>query len=65
MAPAKNCSNTGKCACTYPDCPRHGKCCACLSYHLGQQQLPACCFPPEAERTYDRSFSKFIEVHGG
>ena len=65
MALAKNCSNTGKCACTYPDCPRHGKCCACLSYHLGQQQLPACCFPPEAEKTYDRSFAKFIEVHGG
>ncbi len=26
-------------------------------------ELPACCFPPEVEKTYDRSFRKFIEVY--
>jgi hypothetical protein len=62
MAPAKNCSNSSKCACTYAGCARHGKCCECLSYHLAHRQLPGCCFPPEAEKTYDRSFEKFIEV---
>jgi hypothetical protein len=24
--------------------------------------LPACCFPDDAEATYDRSFKKFVEV---
>jgi hypothetical protein len=62
MAKSANCGNTRKCACTYPGCPRHGRCCQCLEYHLSQQQLPACCFPPEVERTYDRSFEKFVEV---
>lgn len=60
MSPAKNCSNSRQCACTYPGCPRHGRCCACLAYHLASRQLPACCFPPEVEKTYDRSFAKFI-----
>ncbi|MBP5092705.1 MAG: cytosolic protein [Abditibacteriota bacterium] len=49
-----------KCPCTYGGCPRHGKCCECLEYHLKYHQLPACCFPPEVERTYDRSFDAFI-----
>ena len=65
MSAAKNCANTAKCACTYPDCPRHGKCSECLRYHLAHDQLPGCCFPPEAEKTYDRSFTKFIAVNGG
>ncbi|HEX71831.1 MAG TPA: cytosolic protein, partial [Candidatus Hydrogenedentes bacterium] len=30
---AKNCDNTLECTCTYPGCPRHGKCCECLQYH--------------------------------
>ena len=54
--------NADKCACTYTDCGRRGKCCECLSYHLATQQLPGCCFPPDAEKTYDRSFQKFMEV---
>jgi hypothetical protein len=24
--------------------------------------LPACCFPAEAERTYDRSFEHFVRL---
>jgi hypothetical protein len=39
-------------------------CCECLKYHLAMKQLPGCCFPPHAEKTYDRSFRKFIEVQG-
>jgi hypothetical protein len=27
------------------------------------RELPACCFPADAERTYDRSFEYFIRIH--
>jgi hypothetical protein len=26
------------------------------------RQLPACCFPPEYEKTYDRSFELFAKL---
>jgi hypothetical protein len=26
------------------------------------RQLPGCCFPPEEERTYDRSYERFAEL---
>jgi len=55
--------NLARCPCTWPDCARKGNCCACLSYHLGHRELPACCFPPEIERTYDRSFRRFAGLH--
>ena len=55
--------NNDRCNCSYPGCPRHGLCCECLQYHLAQKQLPACCFPDDVERTYDRSFKKFVEIH--
>ena len=60
-----DCSNTINCTCTYSGCENHGKCCDCLSYHLRMKQLPACCFPPAVERTYDRSFRKFIDTYKG
>jgi hypothetical protein len=25
--------------------------------------LPGCFFPPEAEKTYDRSIEHFVEIH--
>lgn len=56
-------SNLKNCPCTYPGCSRKGMCCECLSYHLSSNQLPACCFPTDIEKTYDRSFEKFVEVH--
>ncbi|MGM0510226.1 MAG: DUF6485 family protein [Thermoplasmatota archaeon] len=63
-----DCNNTEEnmenCNCTYPGCPRKGKCCECLQYHLKMDQLPACCFPDDVEKTYDRSFEKFAEIHG-
>ena len=55
-------ANGEKCNCTYSGCSRHGICCDCLSYHLAKRQLPACCFPAEAERTYDRSFVHFARL---
>ena len=60
MACEKLAENTKRCNCTYPGCPRHGKCCDCLAYHLAMNELPACCFPPEVEKTYDRSLEAFI-----
>lgn len=59
---AAECSNIRPCACTYGGCSREGRCCECLAYHLSMKELPACCFPPDVEKTYDRSFRKFIEV---
>jgi hypothetical protein len=55
---------TDTCKCTYTSCSRRGRCCECLQYHLASNQLPGCCFPPRVEKTYDRSFAKFIESWG-
>ncbi|MGC9529181.1 MAG: DUF6485 family protein [Candidatus Bipolaricaulaceae bacterium] len=57
--------NQARCPCTWPSCPRKGKCCECLSYHLAHQELPGCCFPAEVEQTYDRTFRRFAQLHGG
>lgn len=54
--------NAKDCACTYSGCERNGRCCECIRYHLKVRQLPGCCFPADVERSYDRSFEKFIEV---
>jgi hypothetical protein len=48
------------CTCTYEPCPRKGRCCECIQYHYRAGQLPGCLFPPEVERTYDRSIQAFI-----
>ena len=56
--------NLDRCGCTYLSCERRGNCCECLAYHLSRRELPGCCFPPEAEKSYDRSFRKFIQVWG-
>ncbi|MFC1733385.1 DUF6485 family protein [candidate division KSB1 bacterium] len=55
--------NLKNCNCTYGGCSRKGICCECLAYHLKNRQLPACCFPPDAEKTFDRSFEKFVELN--
>ncbi len=55
--------NSERCNCTYPGCPRKGMCCECLRYHLSRRELPACCFPDDVEKTYDRSFEKFVELN--
>lgn len=54
-------ANLTPCNCTYEPCSRKGICCECIAYHKGLNELPACFFSAEAERTYDRSIRKFIE----
>ncbi|MBF0495227.1 MAG: cytosolic protein [Deltaproteobacteria bacterium] len=55
-------ANTKSCNCSYSGCEKHGLCCQCLSYHRSRRELPACYFPDEVEKTYDRSIRKFIEI---
>ncbi len=55
--------NLARCNCSYPGCSKKGNCCECLHYHLSMQELPACCFPPEIEATYDRSFQRFARLY--
>ena len=52
--------NLKTCPCSYPNCSRKGICCLCLRHHLEKNELPACCFSKEAERSYDRSIENFI-----
>jgi len=54
--------NLNSCNCSYEPCSRKGVCCDCLKYHLVARELPACCFPDNIERTYNRSFEKFAEL---
>ncbi len=51
-----------RCTCTYEPCPRKGLCCDCMAYHLKSRELPGCCFPRDAEATYDRSFEHFARL---
>lgn len=57
----KQTQNLKNCPCTYPSCPRKGICCECLKHHLNNDELPACCFSPQAEKTYNRSIKNFIK----
>ncbi len=54
--------NSDVCTCSYEPCSRKGSCCDCVSYHLRLKQLPGCFFPPDAERSYDRSFRHFAQL---
>jgi len=54
--------NRSICNCTYEPCSRKGICCECIQYHLRIRELPACCFPVDVERTYDRSFARFVQL---
>jgi hypothetical protein len=55
----KQTTNKKGCNCTYEPCSRKGICCDCIKYHLRIRELPACCFPDDAERTFNRSFEFF------
>jgi len=57
--------NRANCPCTWEPCGRKGRCCECIRYHWSRRELPACLFPPDVERTYDRSLERFIAVYGG
>ena len=54
--------NNPHCNCTYEPCSRKNKCCECLHYHRQNDELPACFFNAEQERTYNRSISFFIST---
>jgi len=53
-------SNADNCPCTYSSCERRGACCQCVAYHRDRNQMVACYFTPEVERTYDRSMRAFL-----
>jgi len=53
--------NRASCTCTYEPCSRKGRCCECVAYHRKRGELPGCFFPPELERTYDRSVACFVQ----
>jgi hypothetical protein len=55
--------NSARCPCTYDPCSRKGICCECIRYHWNHGELPGCLFPPEVEKTYDRSIERFIATY--
>jgi len=55
--------NKEKCSCSYEPCSRKGICCECIEYHLSNGQFPACFFPDDIEKTYDRSIERFIKTY--
>jgi len=55
--------NKAKCNCTYEPCDRKGICCECIAYHWRNKELPACFFPDDVEKTYDRSLARFIACY--
>lgn len=57
-------ANLQHCSCTYEPCPRKGICCECISYHRRYDELPGCLFPPEVERSYNRSIACFVATFG-
>ena len=63
MSECKNLArNQELCNCTY-SCSKKGLCCECLHYHRKRGELPACYFPADAEKTYDRSIEHFVEIN--
>ncbi|MCL6518726.1 MAG: DUF6485 family protein [Armatimonadota bacterium] len=63
MSCPKMSTNLEFCNCSYPSCSRKGNCCECLRYHLSNNQLPACAFPDDVEKTWDRSFKRFAQIY--
>lgn len=55
-------NNLKRCNCSYEPCSKKGRCCDCLAYHRQSRELPACFFPDQAERSYDRSFEHFVRL---
>ena len=55
--------NKDRCNCTYEPCGRKGVCCECVGYHWGMGQFPACFFPDDVEKSWDRSVDRFIQTY--
>jgi len=56
-------TNLERCNCSYEGCDKKGICCECIFYHRRRGELPACFFPNEVEKKFDRSFAKFVEIN--
>lgn len=54
--------NMANCNCSYP-CSKKGICCDCLNNHRASGELPACYFPDDIEKGYDRSIENFINIY--
>jgi len=54
--------NMQLCNCSYTGCEKMGICCDCIKHHRDKGQIPACYFPIDAEKTYDRSINHFIRT---
>ncbi|HIE43289.1 MAG TPA: hypothetical protein EYP78_00640 [Candidatus Omnitrophica bacterium] len=55
--------NKRRCNCSYEPCSKKGICCECLHSHFSVGEFPACLFPNDVERTYDRSIERFISTY--
>ena len=62
MVECKSEENKIRCNCTYP-CDKKGICCECLRYHMKRNEVPACFFPNDVEKTYDRTIENFIKIY--
>ncbi|HSV31343.1 MAG TPA: DUF6485 family protein [Atribacteraceae bacterium] len=60
MPECKRRKNLDHCTCTYDPCSRKGLCCDCFSYHRLHGEIPGCLFPPDIEKTYDRSITRYL-----
>ncbi len=49
------------CNCSYP-CSIKGICCDCIAKHRKRGELPACYFPDDIEKNYDRSIENFLKI---
>ncbi len=54
--------NLANCNCSYEPCARKGLCCECILYHRKNGEVPACFFPPDIEKTYERSIENFVRM---
>ena len=52
--------NLKHCNCSY-SCSKKGVCCECVRSHRERNELPACFFSDEVEKSYDRSVERFIK----
>lgn len=50
------------CNCSYEGCPKKGICCQCIHYHRSKGDMPACYFPNDVEKGFDRSIENFIKI---
>ncbi len=55
--------NRKRCNCSYEPRSRKCRCCDCLFYHFKSGELPACFFPDDIEKTYDRTIENFIKTY--